>query len=60
MAMLLLLLGLSLSFQGVPDIEWATLPEALSEAQTAQQPTLVYVRAAWCGPCRQLERETFT
>jgi len=44
-----------------PDtLEWKTLPKALGEAQTEQQPTLVYVHAAWCGPCRQLERETFT
>ncbi|GAB5519902.1 MAG: thioredoxin family protein [Rhodothermales bacterium] len=40
-------------------LEWATLPEAIASAQAAQQPTIVYVEAAWCSPCRQLERETF-
>ncbi|MEM6645335.1 MAG: thioredoxin fold domain-containing protein [Bacteroidota bacterium] len=60
MALFVLFLSLLPTLQGGPDVEWATLPEALSEAQTTQQPTLVYVQAAWCGPCRQLERETFS
>lgn len=41
------------------DPGWQTLPEALANAQADGRPTLVYVRAAWCGPCRRLERETF-
>lgn len=39
---------------------WGTLPEALAEAGGMRRPVVVYVRAAWCGPCRRLERETFT
>lgn len=38
---------------------WSALPEALAEAEAQGRPALVYVQAAWCGPCRQLERETF-
>ncbi|MEM0962671.1 MAG: thioredoxin family protein [Bacteroidota bacterium] len=38
---------------------WRTLPEALAIAGASEVPALVYVQAAWCGPCRQLERETF-
>lgn len=42
--------------QRVPD--WHTLPEALAHARDEGRPALVYVQAAWCGPCRRLERET--
>ncbi len=45
--------------QGSPALEWQSLPEALAEAAASQRPALVYVHAAWCAPCRQLERETF-
>ncbi len=34
---------------------WHPLPEALSSGR----PVIVYVQAAWCGPCRRLERDTF-
>lgn len=43
-----------------PAQAWRTLPEALALAQADARPALVYVQAAWCGPCRRLERETFT
>ena len=45
--------------QAPPVPEWQSLPEALAEAAASKRPALVYVRAAWCAPCRQLERETF-
>ena len=38
---------------------WDTLPDALEAASAEDRPALVYVQAAWCGPCRRLERETF-
>lgn len=38
---------------------WRALPEAIEEASTTQQPVLVYVQAAWCGPCRAMERDVF-
>lgn len=41
-------------------IAWDTLPVALKQASTAGQPTIVYVHAVWCAPCRRLEQETFT
>ncbi|MDT7856257.1 thioredoxin family protein [Rubrivirga sp. S365] len=40
-------------------VEWAPLPAALEAAEAQDRPALVYVQAAWCGPCRRLERETF-
>ncbi|MEM1269494.1 MAG: thioredoxin family protein [Bacteroidota bacterium] len=55
----LILLGLAAVFgHGQP--QWGSLPDALSQAATEGRPALVYVQAAWCGPCRQLERDTFT
>lgn len=41
-------------------IVWDTLPAALKQASTAGQPTIVYVHAVWCAPCRRLEQDTFT
>ena len=35
------------------------MPEALADASASKRPALVYVHAAWCAPCRRLERETF-
>jgi len=40
-------------------VVWSTLPNALQQASTESRPSLIYVHAAWCAPCRQLERETF-
>ncbi|WP_432280799.1 thioredoxin family protein [Rubrivirga litoralis] len=31
----------------------------MEAAEAESRPALVYVQAAWCGPCRRLERETF-
>ena len=42
-----------------PASEWEPLPEALADAAVSKRPALVYVHAAWCAPCRRLERETF-
>lgn len=39
---------------------WDTLPDAFAQAAAEGRPVLVYVQAAWCAPCRRLERETFT
>ena len=57
-----LLLGPALAALGQAPAEapWQSLPDALVDAATSGCPALVYVRAAWCAPCRKLERETFT
>ncbi len=39
---------------------WQTWTDAWSDATASSLPKLVYVRAAWCAPCRKLERETFS
>ncbi|WP_412070518.1 thioredoxin family protein [Rubrivirga sp. IMCC43871] len=55
-----LLALLTLPLAAAPDAQaWRPLPEALALAEASQVPTLVYVQAAWCGPCRRLERTTF-
>lgn len=33
--------------------------EALTYAAAENLPLVIYVEAPWCGPCRQMERETF-
>ncbi|MBI2424326.1 MAG: thioredoxin family protein [Candidatus Hydrogenedentes bacterium] len=42
-----------------PPLDWkATLPAAISAAQSASRPILVLAGAAWCPSCRRLEKET--
>lgn len=38
-------------------LSWQALSDAL--ASTSGVPTVVYVHAPWCGPCRKLERDVF-
>jgi thioredoxin-related protein len=38
---------------------WSPLGEALERAEAEALPVLVYVEAAWCGPCRVMERDVF-
>ncbi len=57
--LLLLLTLASLNVQAQDPPEWRALPDALALAAASDVPALVYVQAPWCGPCRQLERETF-
>lgn len=54
----LLALFLPLAAAAQPGV-WRPLPEAIALSAAEDAPTLVYVQASWCAPCRRLERETF-
>ncbi|MEO1572877.1 MAG: thioredoxin family protein [Bacteroidota bacterium] len=41
------------------DVTWASLPDAFAKAAATEQHVLIYVHAAWCGPCRQMEAAVF-
>lgn len=59
---ILLLLSLwpgSLQAQPASAPSWASLPQAWEAAQAAERPLLLYIHAAWCGPCLQMERDVF-
>lgn len=47
---------LALNRDDAVELAWRPLGEALAAARQTGRPVLVYVRAAWCGPCRRLER----
>lgn len=55
-ALLLVVFGLATSAHAQA---WQPLPEALARSTAQSAPALVYVQAAWCGPCRRLEADTF-
>lgn len=44
---------------GVDEPLWLSFDEGLEWAAAEQRPLFVYVQAAWCGPCRLLERTVF-
>lgn len=41
------------------EIQWVTAPEARTVAHSSGKPILYVFSAAWCAPCRRLEREVF-
>lgn len=53
------LAGIAVPAFAQANADWQSWTQAWSEAAASNRPTLVYVRAAWCAPCRKLERETF-
>lgn len=55
--LILVLFGASVVRAQAPD--WLGLNQALVLSEKSGAPTLVYVQAPWCGPCRRFERETF-
>ncbi len=56
---LTILAGIALPASAQTSANWQSWTDAWSDATAMSLPKLVYVRAAWCAPCRKLERETF-
>jgi thiol-disulfide isomerase/thioredoxin len=56
---LLLLVGRLTAPALLAKIQWVTAPEAPMVAQGSGKPILYVFSAAWCAPCRRLDREVF-
>ena len=41
-------------------INWVTMDEALSLQEKAPKKILIDMYTSWCGPCKMLDRNTFT
>ncbi len=56
---LVVLLSSTVQAQSADAVTWNSLPEALSTTEAEARPILIYVHAAWCGPCLRMERDVF-
>jgi len=45
---------------GAKGIKWVTIEEAQALAKKAPKPLFVDVYTSWCGPCKMLDRNTFS
>ena len=53
-----LLLGTTSLF--AQSINWVSMDEALALQQKAPKKILIDMYTSWCGPCKMLDRNTFT
>ncbi len=57
---LLMLIGLSFTTFQAQEIKWMSMNEALAAQKKAPKKIFMDVYTTWCGPCKMLDRDTFS
>lgn len=58
--LLLLFIVLSLGSLNAQEINWITMNEALAAQEKAPKKIIMDVYTTWCGPCKLMDRNTFS
>ena len=58
--LLLLFILLTIGSINAQEINWITMNEALAEQENAPKKIIMDVYTTWCGPCKLMDRNTFS